>query len=273
MSNKRDFPEFDAAAFVGGVLGRTSGGACGRAVEQLSDLVDDRLQGVDRQLVQAHLEHCQDCRQVAVTMGWLNPLLPQMAEIDPGPEFLAGVLARTSLAARPRVHSEHPAGLAGVMDRVGRWWEKQIIRPEFALQAAYVATVVLVLLTSLPGSPLRGVPGQALEVVTAGPQTIPYVGSALAGANDWMEIRTAKTVDAGYDRAGNYWQQFEEGLDRRNVRSADSRTELKFHWETMLDQAEARDLGGVGYELLAALRSWDVAWDQWWHEPELTGGP
>ena len=68
--HKRDFPEFDADDFVGGVLGRTTGGACGRAVEQLADLMDDQLQGLDRQLVQAHLEHCTDCRQLAVTMGW-----------------------------------------------------------------------------------------------------------------------------------------------------------------------------------------------------------
>ncbi len=273
MTDKRDFPNFDADAFVGGVLGRTTGGACGRAAEQLSDLMDDRLEGMDRQLVQAHLEHCTDCRELAITLGWLNPLLPQMAEIQPGPEFLAGVLARTSAAAQPVVHSEHPTGLAGAMDRVGQWWAQRIIRPEFSLQVAYAATVVLVLLTSLPGSPLRGVPGQALEVVTAGPQTLPVVGPALSQANDWLEVRTDNTVDAGYEQAGNYWQKFENGLNRRADRTAASRNELSNHWETLVDQAEARDLSGVGYEILAALSSWGTVWDQWWHESELTDGP
>ncbi len=271
--NKRDFPEFDADAFVGGVLGRTTGGACGRAVEQLADLMDDQLQGLDRQLVQAHLEHCTGCRQLAVTMGWLHPLLPQMVEIDPGPEFLAGVLARTSLAAQPIVHSEHPLGLAGLMDRFGRWWEKQIVRPEFSLQAAYVATVVVVLLTATPWSPLREVPGQALTVVTAGPESMPIVGPAVTRTGQWLDTRTAEAVDAGHDRAGNTWQDFEAGLDRRSERSASSRDELKFHWETLKDQAEARDLGGMGYELLAALSSWNVVWDQWWHEAKMTNEP
>ena len=87
------------------------------------------------------------------------------------------------------------------------------------------------------------------------------------------DTRTAEAVDAGHDRAGNTWQDFEAGLDRRSERSASSRDELKFHWETLKDQAEARDLGGMGYELLAALSSWNVVWDQWWHEAKMTNEP
>ncbi len=270
--NRPNFDGFDADAFVGGVLGRTTGQACGRAVEQLGDLMDDRLTGIDRQLVQAHLENCTDCRQLAVTLGWLTPLLPQMAEIDPGPAFMAGVLERTSQAPRPVVYAEHPTGLAGLMDRVGRWWGEQILRPDFAMQAAYVATVVLVLLTVTPGSPLRGVPGQALEVVTAGPQTAPVIGPAMIRANDWVEDNTTTAVNAGRNRLSNRWQIMDNKLASRSERSAASRAEFRQHLSFVVEQAQARDLGGVGYELLAALRTWNVVWDQWWHEADKTDG-
>ena len=86
MSDKREqppFDNFDSDAFVGDVLGRTTGQACGRAVTQLDALMNDRLSGTDQQLVQAHLQHCAGCRDLAITLGWLNPLLPEMAEIDP----------------------------------------------------------------------------------------------------------------------------------------------------------------------------------------------
>jgi len=276
MSDKHNRPyddNFDTEGFVGGVLDRTSGQACERAVTQLGDLMAERLTGLDRQLVQAHLEHCPGCRRLAVTLGWLTPLLPVMAEIDPGPEFLAGVLSRTTAARRPVVHAEHPAGLAGLMDRVGRWWEQRILRPDFALQVAYVATVVLVLLTVAPGSPLRGVPGQALEMVTAGPQTAPIIGPAMTGVSDWVESSTTDAVTAGRGRVTNRWQRINMTLTERAGRTTGSRRELQLHWQTMIDQAQARELGSAGYELLATLRTWNVVWDQWWHEIEPTSGP
>ena len=275
MSDKRhlpDFDNFDSDAFTNGVLGRTSGQACERAAEQLGDLMDDRLQGLDRQLVQAHLEHCPGCRDLAVTMGWLTPLLPQMVEIDPGPEFLAGVLAKTTAARRPVVHAADPAGAAGLMDRVGRWWERQVVRPQFALQAAYMATLVLVLLTATPYSPFREAPGRALQVVSAGPQYWPVVGPAMVGSSQWVETRTAVAVSQSRDKAENRWQRFENGITQRVDRTAADRQQLQNHWSLMIDQAQERELSGVGYELLATIRSWNAVWSQWWNESELGNG-
>jgi len=277
MSDKRNLPDFDgidANAFTDGVLGRTTGTACGRAAEQLGDLMDGRLMGLDRQLVQAHLGHCTGCRQLAVTVGWLNPLLPRMAEIDPGPDFLSGVLARTTQADSPAVPLEHPAGLAGLMDRVGRWWEQQILRPQFAMQAAYVATVLVVLVFATPISPLRSVPEQALQVVTAGPQTAPFIGPAMIKASDWMEEGTGNAVAGGRSRVINRWQQIDNALTLRAERSAASRKEFKAHWHNMIDQAQAQELGSAGYEFLEALRTGNSVWKQWWNESEQkTSGP
>jgi hypothetical protein len=275
VNNKRDQHRCgngDADAFVDGVLGRTTGPACGRALAQLDDLLDDRLAGLDRQLVQAHLTHCTGCRQLAVTLGWLNPLLPAMAQLEPGPEFLAGVLARTTQTTT-RASASHPTGAAGLMDRLGRWWEGRVVRPDFALQVAYAATVVLVLLTATPISPLRGVPGQALQLVTAGPQMAPVVGPALNQAGDWLEGRTQSAVASGRHQIGGRWQKIEDSLAQRAARTATSRHELNTHLGSALEQAKARDLGRTGFELLAAMRAWDAAWSQWWNASEQTSGP
>ena len=43
------------------------------------------------------------------------------------------------------------------------------------------STVILVLLTSVPGAPLKGVPGKALDIVQAGPLATPLLGPALNG--------------------------------------------------------------------------------------------
>ena len=87
--------------FVKNVLQRTSGSACERALNLLPELSDHQLEDLDRQLVQAHLEHCEGCRQVAVALGWLGSLLPDMAILEPGPDFTAAVLAGTTGAITP----------------------------------------------------------------------------------------------------------------------------------------------------------------------------
>lgn len=276
MNDHHDRPpceNFDADAFVDGVLGRTTGQACGRAIAQLDALMSDRLHGTDRQLVQAHLHHCAGCRNLAITLGWLNPLLPQMAEINPGPGFVAGVLARTTQAQRPVVFAEHPTGLAGWLDRIGRWWEQRIVRPQFALQVAYVATVLLVLLTATPRSPLRGAPSQALAVVTAGPQTAPVIGPVVNRAAEWLESQASVAVSAGRRQVRGRWQGVETSLARRAARTTTGRVELRTLWREAMAQARARDLGGTGCELLAALRAGRGVWDQWWIESEATSEP
>ncbi len=272
MSDRHDFENPDAERFVGDVLSRTTGAACGRATAQLADLMSDRLSGLDRQLVQAHLEHCAGCRNLAVTMGWLTPLLPQMAEFEPGPDFMAGVLARTSQVGHVARPDAPLGGAAGLMDRVGRWWSRRILRPQFALQAAYAATVVLVLLTATPYSPLRGLPHRALQVVTAGPGSAPVVGPALARTSGWVDVHGAALVDGGRTRVANRWQHLNESLAARVRRTTGSRSELDNHWHNLVAQARARELGGVGYELLAGMRTVGVVWRQWWHDDVTENG-
>lgn len=123
------------------VVARTAGAACARARDLLGAAFDEPLDRVARALVDAHLETCPACRDVAAAMDEAVSALPALAEIDPGPAFTRRVLAATS---------RRPAGRrAG--DRWRAAWTALVARPRFALEAAYVLTLVLVLLA---GSPL-----------------------------------------------------------------------------------------------------------------------
>jgi len=248
-------------AFVRDVLARTSGSPCARAEQQLPALIDGELAGLDRQLVQAHLEHCPGCRAVAVVLGWMGPQLPALAELDPGPAFTDRVLAATSRRRQVAVDvAGRPHGLAGVMDRLGRWWQGRILQPGFAFQAAYVATVVLVLLTAVPGAPLRGVPDRALATFSHGPQALPVVGGALSATERWCDglaTSTRNVVDAR-------WDTLTGGLDRRDRRADPARHVVDTHLRDFWQQARAGRLGEAGYELLGAARAGRDAWRLWW---------
>jgi hypothetical protein len=258
--------------FVRDVLNRTSGSACDRACEQLSDLMDGSLAGMDRQLVQAHLEHCDPCRTLAVTLGWLEPLLPRMAEIDPGPAFTERVLDRTTRRARIEDPATAvPDGAAGLMDRVGRWWERQIPRPGFAAQVAYAATVILVLLTAVPGAPLKNAPGKALEFVQAGPAVPKVIQPTMDKATGWVGGQADEAVTSAKTSVNRRWQKTESSLEQRGGRTASGRQELQTHVKQMISQAGDGKLGEASYEFLAVLQTGRRIWNEWWNDNDDDG--
>lgn len=253
--------------FVRNVMNRTSGSPCQRAHELLPGLAGNELEELDRQLVQAHLEHCEPCRSVAVTLGWLGDLLPRMAVLDPGPDFTAAVVARTTGAhssAEKAVRAGHTIGPAGLMDRIGRWWEKQILKPQFAMQFAYVATVVLVLLTALPVSPFRGAPEKALATMQAGPTALPGVGTA----QQWV-AHGSTTVFGFIDEAIEHrWHLVQEDWQDRSQRSELDRKAASIHLQGAANHLGAIELGKAGYEMMQAAKSGRGAWSNWWHGPQ-----
>lgn len=269
MSDRRRDGDRD---FVRDVLARTSGSACARACGLLPDLTDGGLQALDRQLVRRHLEHCPACRAVAVTLGWLGPELAARAELDPGPDFTAAVLARTSgrtATARARRAADlAAAGPGGLMDRLGRWWQERVLRPGFAVQAAYAATVVLVLLTALPVSPLRQAPQRALAVIQAGPEALPLVGDASRWLNARADGTTARLrgeVDRRVDGTG-------ASLAARAGRTAPARDALGLHLGAALGHLRGGRPGDAGRELLDALHAGRDAWKLWWATHPGTDG-
>lgn len=142
---------------VADVLSRTAGSSCTAAERALCDYVDRELPGERRRGVAAHLGACPECSSLAGALARLSTDLPRLAEIDPGERFVHSVLAATL-----------PAHV-----RLRRWWQQTwprwVQRPRFAVEAAYVSTLILVLIFSVPGSPLQAMPGQAAELARTAP--------------------------------------------------------------------------------------------------------
>lgn len=134
------------------VLRATVGSRCLAAEGALCDYVDTDLSEARAELVEAHLSGCADCRALVGALSALSVDLPRLAEIQPDSGFIDAVLVATL-----------PWNI-----RLRRWWQQSwprwLVRPRFAAEAAYVTTLILVLVFSVPGSPLEAMPGQVVEL-------------------------------------------------------------------------------------------------------------
>jgi hypothetical protein len=162
----------EAEKLLASVLHRTTGAACRRAEELLCDLTfaEDGLRagdeaGVaaredggwpDRALLAAHLEHCKACADLATALQHAAGVLPSLASLDPGPGFTWAVLQATSRAMPTRA-----ARLAG-------WWRGWLVRPRFAFELAYVATLLLVLIVGNPAQTLQAASARTATAAAAG---------------------------------------------------------------------------------------------------------
>ncbi len=263
-NNKRD-REND---FVRRVMDQTAGSACEKACSHLPDLADRKLERLDRQLVQAHLEHCSDCRQVAVVLGWVQPLLPQMAVVDPGPSFTQSVLVRTTLAVHPLAHAARrgeTVGPLGLIERMGQWWQKQLFRPRFALEVAYVATVILVLLTTVPGAPFRQEARQVQGIVEAGPMALPGVESVL----DKVDAKVGAFFEIKSSDAGDFFQREKHQWQKRHKSSEPHFGEAKNHLLEAWALMKTGKLQLAGYQIKEMAGDSQTAWSAWWSiQPE-----
>lgn len=143
------------------VLRRTSGSPCEQAHPLLCDAIDGELEAVDSELLKLHMESCGGCRDLAAALARLPRDLASLAEIAPGPQFTREVMAETAYAPPP------PPGL---WERFAEGWRKAVLRPRFAMEAAYVGTALLMLLFILPFSPFRDVPSMALQAMREPPR-------------------------------------------------------------------------------------------------------
>jgi hypothetical protein len=185
------------------ILARTSGPACGRAAELLAGRWDSPPAAGDGALLDEHLAGCGDCAILASTLDWLAPLLPAMAEPDPGPRFTAAVL-RATAQAPTRIAA--PAWLLRLRALARQWWA----RPRFAMEAAYAGTLVLVFLFGTPVSPLREAPTRALSIMQNRESlAAPFAPSIGAGHGGIGELgRSAWAASGGKAaQASSGWRQ------------------------------------------------------------------
>lgn len=177
-------------------------------------LADNGLAPVERAAFARHLEGCARCRELA-------ELAALSAEpVDPGPGFVDAVLART--VGAPAASARRARGASGARsDREsGRWpglWSRLVQRPRFALEAAYVLTLVVAPLVLWAGAPARaaelaGRAGRAgsVAVTTASrdltAQVAERAGSLGAGAGDELRTfgtRVASSLERGREHGPN----------------------------------------------------------------------
>jgi len=254
----------------------------------LPDLVDGALSHDDTQLVRMHLEHCRRCRTVSETLIWLGPVLAGMSRLDPGSDFTAAVLRQTSRRSPERsgawrhVRNGARAGShAGararawtrnartVADRWIRWWHAQIQRPRFALEAAYVATVLVLGLVATPVSPLREAPQKALVVVRSGPCEIEPLCEVLRTTQRLAVDIGEYAVGGPARKVDGMFASIRFDLRQRRTRVAPVITDLSTHGavlKTSLGQGQFQAAGQA-----ARLLGEDVQnlWRQWWRDPSV----
>jgi len=180
--------------FVASVLRRTTGdGACRRAETLLCAYVDGELPGDDRELVDGHLAYCAPCRALEAALARAADVLPALAALDPGPEFTVAVLDATSRRA--------PATGIG---RLAAWWHAWQARPRFAMELAYVATLVLVLVVGNPAPVLQAATVRTVTLAAEGigraRETLP---SALSRVAPRLEVPADLKALAGAVRTAS----------------------------------------------------------------------
>jgi predicted anti-sigma-YlaC factor YlaD len=198
---------------LGAVLSRTSGSTCESARQRLCDHVDAALEAIDAELVRSHLDGCEDCAALSSVLGRLGEDLPLLAELRPDERFVDDVLRRT-LPDRWRA--------AGWTGRLAEVWQSLVGRPRFALEAAYVGTLILAFVFVTPGSPLAGVPRRVIELTRINPleelrEPAARLESQLSsGAESVWQSTGARMIDASREAASSVAELSAATVDRLN---------------------------------------------------------
>jgi hypothetical protein len=118
---------------------------CAAALERLGQ-GGGSLAPVDHEALAQHLDSCEPCAAVAAAVSQLEEDLPRLCEIEPDPWFTRDVMRATLGRDRPaegRVRARRMLASAGAWLR--EWWSSVVQRPRFALEAAYVLSMALLL--------------------------------------------------------------------------------------------------------------------------------
>jgi hypothetical protein len=120
-------------SLAGSVLGLTVGESLCRQAEET--MVDESSDPARESLVRLHLDDCKSCAAFERALGALAVDLPAMVELDPGPEFAPGILARTVAGVT--------AVSPGIVERMRELARSFVRRPRFAMELSYVGGVVV----------------------------------------------------------------------------------------------------------------------------------
>jgi len=190
------------------ILAATSGSACARAENLLSERGDD-VDPVDQALLDGHLGRCEPCRELAEALAWALPALPALAERDPGRQFTAAVLARTS--RRP------VRGLVPNLERAALAVIAMMQRPRIALEAGWVGATLAAILIWSPIAP-SGMADQAVAAVQSGGAVVPRLVPAVTGKIEQEVDAACQELRSAVARGHSLWQTL-LGVDNPSVKS------------------------------------------------------
>jgi len=137
-------PDDAADELARSILDSTSGSVCPRVESRLWDFCAGELSLEDAGLMALHLDHCPGCRSLAAALAEAQQVLPAMAEIEPDGSFTSEIVWATSGCRTCQVD---------FWAYFLSWLDRMIKRPHFALEAAYVGTLVLAFVFSSPFLP------------------------------------------------------------------------------------------------------------------------
>jgi anti-sigma factor RsiW len=168
------------------ILAQTVGDPCEQSRDQLCDLIDLRLESMDRQLMRSHLEHCDDCDTLSNAMLRLKMDLPAMAELEVPAKLTASILQATSGSA----------GAVGWADRLTGWAEKIWVRPRLAWEAGYLGATLLWFFVSVSGADLQASLPRATDGTTQTVQKWTQSAGHLGKwAWDWTGTQSTTAID------------------------------------------------------------------------------
>jgi hypothetical protein len=177
------------------VVAATTGRGCSRVHEILAG--DAGSEAREMVWAREHAAGCAHCERVASVLEELPGILPTFASVDPGPDFTAEVLLATL---------DKPSLWDVFVTRVGDYLRRWQQRQAFAQELSYALTLALVLFTVIPGSPMQGLPRQALsllQVTSLESEPVELDGTVGGQLRQGMRAR-GERLGAGFDRLGTH---------------------------------------------------------------------
>ncbi len=177
-------PISDQADLARDILLQTSGSACERVHRHLCQFVDGALDPTYTAMIGSHLHHCQSCSTLAGCLAELRQLLPDLAELNPGPNMVGAIVRVTSARRGPlrQWPKQRPV--------VRQFLNRLLWRPRFSLEAAYAGALLIFILVGNPASSLGNAYSAVWEKARVTPRAT-WNAARQAVPREWADFSSA----------------------------------------------------------------------------------